>query len=306
LIDLATYRLRGTLPAKHGAEVPALAFFPDGRRLVTGATSGDVTVWDVGKQMPMPTLRLRLHDAVRNAAVDRSGTLLALQAQAGGDSGSRVEVRDARSGHLLYAKHVQFGSGGLAFSPDGERLAALGCCDGGSSILVWDRRSGRELFRPDAQGEIRSIAFSPDGLHLAGGTGDGRVVFWNARDGRREPSPITAAAGAVDPVSFSPDGTLLAASSSDGTTTMWDLDSRKRLGNSFPIDEAAIPVARFERNGDLVIVYLGNATQWPTRLRAWERFACQVAGRDLTRSEWSELMPERAYRPICSAAALRK
>lgn len=38
----------------------------------------------------------------------------------------------------------------------------------------------------------------------------------------------------------------------------------------------------------------------PTDLRAWVRFACQVAGRELTRAEWSDLLPERSYRPICS------
>jgi WD40 repeat protein len=194
---------------------------------------------------------------------------------------------------------VNFGGGGLAFSPDGERLAALGCCDGGSSIVVWDARAGRELVRPDQEREVSSIAFSPDG-RLAGGTRDGGVLLWNAR-GRPDPPPFAAATGTVDPVSFSPDGKLLAASSADQTATLWGLRSRKRLGSTFPIEQGAIPVARFIRNGDLVISYLGNATPWPTRVQRWERFACQVADRALTRAEGAELLPQRPYRAVCAA-----
>jgi hypothetical protein len=31
----------------------------------------------------------------------------------------------------------------------------------------------------------------------------------------------------------------------------------------------------------------------------WERFACQVAGRNLTRAEWRDLLPDRPYKLVC-------
>jgi hypothetical protein len=34
-------------------------------------------------------------------------------------------------------------------------------------------------------------------------------------------------------------------------------------------------------------------------VRTWEQFGCRAAGRDLTRAEWRDLLPNRAYRPIC-------
>lgn len=30
-----------------------------------------------------------------------------------------------------------------------------------------------------------------------------------------------------------------------------------------------------------------------------ERFACRAAGRDLTPAEWPDVLPDRAYRPVC-------
>jgi hypothetical protein len=33
---------------------------------------------------------------------------------------------------------------------------------------------------------------------------------------------------------------------------------------------------------------------------AWKRHACLVAGRKLTRREWKDALPDRAYRPVCS------
>ncbi len=69
--------------------------------------------------------------------------------------------------------------------------------------------------------------------------------------------------------------------------------------NSFPTLRGAAPAPLFEANGDLFIDYLSDAAQWPTDLQTWERFACQVAGRDLTRADWNDVLPDRPYRHVC-------
>jgi hypothetical protein len=57
----------------------------------------------------------------------------------------------------------------------------------------------------------------------------------------------------------------------------------------------------FEPNGRLLMIPLSNAFEWPTDVKSWERFACRVAGRDLTPAEWHDLLPNRAYRPVCQS-----
>ncbi len=166
-------------------------------------------------------------------------------------------------------------------------------------LEVWDAQSGAKLYSPKLEGRATAIAFSPDGRLLGAGTEDGSVVLLDAPTGAQVGSPIQVATGAVDPISFSPDGRLLVATSADQTTTVWDVDSRKRVGTSFAIETGSIPVARFAPNGDLVIDNLADTAVWPTSLDAWEHFACRVAGRDLTRAEWSDLLPNRPYRRIC-------
>jgi WD40 repeat protein/class 3 adenylate cyclase/energy-coupling factor transporter ATP-binding protein EcfA2 len=297
LIDLRRLRLLDTLPAKNGSATFAVAFLPDGRTLATGGINGNVTLWDVRTRSVVRTLHLP--DPVWQVAISPDGKLLATQTQGQEDSDTKVEVRDLSSEKLLYSHRVPYGTGGVVFSADGRALAALGCCQPDSSIVVWNARSGAELFTPHADGKANSIAFSADGRILGTGMEDGRVVFWDSRNGKQLGSPIQVATGFVYTIGFSPDGRLLVAGSSDQTTTLLDLQSRKPLGNAFPNEQAAITIPTFEPNGDLFINYLSNGEEWPIDVRTWERHACQVAGRDLTRAEWRDLLPNRPYRRSC-------
>jgi WD40 repeat protein len=165
--------------------------------------------------------------------------------------------------------------------------------------VIWAARSGAELFRPRVDGHATSIDFSPDGRLLAAGTEDGKAVLFDADDGSPVGAPIEVATGAVDPISFSPHGSLFAASSIDLTTTLWDVRARKRVADSFPVEPGSVPVARFAPGGDLVIDNLTDTARWPTDPRAWVRFACSAAGRDLHRDEWNDLLRGRPYRRVC-------
>ena len=127
LVDLQSHRLVATLPAKNGGEAEALAFFPDGRTLVTGGVNGNVTLWDVRTRSVARMLRFPA--AVWWVAVSPDGKLLAAQTKADNSPESSIEVQDIASGDVLYRHTVPNGKGGLEFSPDGRALAALGCCE---------------------------------------------------------------------------------------------------------------------------------------------------------------------------------
>jgi WD40 repeat protein len=120
--------------------VRAVAFSPDGTRLVTG-----------GYTLPKPLSEVRFW---------------------------RVRFWDASSGQLLLEiarDEVDFGMvTAVAFSPDGTRLAT-----DGNAVRVWDAASGQrllEIARGEA-GRVRAVAFSPDGTRLAVGD-DNSVWIW--------------------------------------------------------------------------------------------------------------------------------
>ncbi|HXO09647.1 MAG TPA: hypothetical protein VN880_16515, partial [Solirubrobacteraceae bacterium] len=44
----------------------------------------------------------------------------------------------------------------------------------------------------------------------------------------------------------------------------------------------------------------GQGYLWDIQPQSWARRACEVAGRTLTRAEWNDALPERAYAPACT------
>ena len=59
--------------------------------------------------------------------------------------------------------------------------------------------------------------------------------------------------------------------------------------------------AQFTRDGSkLVTLYKdGHGTVWPGTLSAWKEHACRVAGRNLTKEEWSRYVTSRSYSKTC-------
>src|SRR3954447_2866104 len=80
----------------------------------------------------------------------------------GNAASNTIELRDAVSGTIrsLLSGHTGWITG-LAFSPDGERLASVSVDNG---LRLWKVSDGSLLFRlSGSTRELKSVAFTPDG-----------------------------------------------------------------------------------------------------------------------------------------------
>ena len=115
---------------------------------------------------------------------------------------------------------------GVAFSPDGSRLATA---SDDKTAKVWDVETGKELLtlRGDSSA-VRGVAFSPDGKRLATASWNQTAKVRDAESGK-ELLTLGGHSGSVNGVAFSPDGERLATASDDKTAKVWDAETGREL-----------------------------------------------------------------------------
>ena len=116
---------------------------------------------------------------------------------------------------------------GIAFSPDGKRLATL---DTGQ-VVVWDATNGQRLLSLPGKSigqTINHLSFSPDGQRLAVANMDGVPKVWNLAT-TTEVISLTGHTALCDGIAYSPDGTRLVTTGWDGTARVWDVVSGRAI-----------------------------------------------------------------------------
>jgi WD40 repeat protein len=156
-----------TILEGHEAEIWAVAFSPDSRRLASCDIAETVKVWDVETGKDIMTLK---HDGgTFSIAFSPDGTCIA---SGGSDADSTIMLWDAETGGEIMALKGHFrGIGRLIFSPDGKRLMSGGR-DG--TTKAWDVSTGTEVM--SLQG-VELVAVSPDGKTIAVTDTDGITLL---------------------------------------------------------------------------------------------------------------------------------
>ncbi|HEY7309480.1 MAG TPA: sigma-70 family RNA polymerase sigma factor [Gemmataceae bacterium] len=222
--DQLNERPKGAPPRR--GQILNVAFSPDGKALASVCVQDKrVFLWDTATGKPRRTLPG--HDRPRVAQFSPDGHLLAV----GGDD-CLIRLWDVATGRELrqFRGHVG-GINGLAFSPDGLKLASGG--DGSppntksnesadSTVRLWDLKTGKCQPLNGPERWVRAIAFSPDGKLLAAGGSGTSICLFDVATGKRRQRHI-GHDGEIFCVALSPDGSTLASGGGDNLIHLWDL-----------------------------------------------------------------------------------
>jgi WD40 repeat protein len=229
-------------------QASCLAFAPDCKTLALGGTGREPGSWPFGSALVVdvetfqPVRRFdRISHAVLSVAFSADGRVLATGASGERHNGPmppgglKFDANVIRTWDLAGGKELcQFGGPrlwvtGLAFSPDGRSLAAVGHEEFFSSedpgvLSIWETATGQERARATGpKGAVSGVAFAADGKRLAfAGSFDPLIHLWDLNEARVVHS-FRGHAGPVNGLTFAPDGRTLLSVSQDSTGLVWRL-----------------------------------------------------------------------------------
>jgi WD40 repeat protein len=293
----------GMALAGHSGEIGAVAFTPDGKRLISVSTTDRTArVWKVGEDPASDVVVLQHDDELIQLAIGGDGKWLLTGTLTSALLWDLQGALDAPTqvfkGHEDDLKVVALDALG--------RWAATG--SGDLRVLLYDLKKGGN--KPIAklrkhEGTIQVLAFHPEGRWLASGSADKTIRLWDLQSAHPEEGSLALAGhdGTISDLEWSADGRWLVSASNDGTIRLWD--------SSKPHVEMVEEAIVLEGHGKLVpqvalvsgprglshvisVSYDGTARLWPLVPDELVELACTAAGRRLTEDEWAEHVAEHA------------
>ena len=227
LWNISSGREHSTLRGEQAAvSSESVAFSPDSRSIVSGATFTTAKIWDAQSGVEKVTIGERSTTGSPTSELGNpiiyapDGQFLISVASTGW-----VTLWNALTGKSLgkfSASRAEFNA--IAVSPDGRSLATAGYGKGTLSqggVALWDMGTGRIRTTLSHPGVIETVAFSPDGGKLASSGADGTIRLWNVVTGTPV-RVIKASTEEIRAVAFTPDGSKLVSGGRDAMIRVFD------------------------------------------------------------------------------------
>lgn len=257
------------------------SFSADGKRLASKSPDGTISLWDATNGEELWTLPAKF---VGMVIPSPDGTRVAVAYDTGSEPGA-VEIWDAQRNKLLLSLigHTS-GVWGLAYSPDGTRIASG---DNTGTVKIWDVETGELLITLEhsTNSKIRALVFSQDGKYLASGTQNGIGKIWDTSSGQLLLT-LTGHTSTLKDFAFRSDGAQLATAGYDGTVRVWDARSGQEV-QTFYGDSAGFWTVAYTADGTRLVAATDKGTIRTYLLNVDELIALARSGltRTFTESE---------------------
>lgn len=267
---------------------------PDGARLLTLGTDGNVRAWDPATGALVASQRLPSESG--SIGWRAGGDTFFVGLHDHGVAELNAETLEIVGNVLPFDRYVS----NVDVSPDGKMLA-VAMVDPRAVALV-DLASREVVGTIDGVDADWRLSFAPDGSVLVAGGSNGVVTLIDPRR-RAISGTFVSVDGPIVSAAFSPDGSQLVTGSTNGALDMWDLVRRDHIARVTPDLSGHRIFAWFDETGETIVAAdeRGGIWQLPSDPDEWERRACQIAGRNFTQAEWRELNPNRPYERTCPA-----
>ena len=256
----------------HSSHVRAVAFSPQGDRIVSGSIDNTLRLWDLsGNLIGEPFTG---HGSeVRAVAFSPQGDRIV-----SGSSDKTLRLWDL-SGNPIGKPFIGHSSEvfSVAFSPQGDRIVSSSY-DG--TLRLWDL-SGDPIGEPFTghNSSVYSAVFSPQGDRIVSGSDDKTLRLWDL-SGNLIGEPFTGHSDSVWSVAFNPQGDHIVSGSIDSTLRLWDL-SGNPIGEPFTGHNSLVYSVAFSPQGGCIVSgsddktlrlwnlrgnLIGEPFRWPQRL----------------------------------------
>ncbi|KAF5318013.1 hypothetical protein D9619_012251 [Psilocybe cf. subviscida] len=202
--------------------VNVVTWTPESRRVLTGSTSGEFTLWN-GLTFNFETI-LQAHDtAICAMTFTHSGAYLA-----SADKTGIIKYFEPNMNNLTawQGSSSREAIRGLSFSPDDGRFATA---SDDSSVRIWSFAESRVESVLTGHGwDVKCVEWHPTKGLLVSGSKDNQIKFWDPRTGTCL-STLHQHKNTIQALKWSPNGNLVASASRDQTVRVFDIRAMKEF-----------------------------------------------------------------------------
>lgn len=200
--------------------VNVVRWTPEGRRLLTGAASGEFTLWN-GLTFNFETI-LQAHDhPIRAAEWSHSGAWLVSC-----DNGGVIKYFQPNMNNVTLFNGHNEPIRDISFAPDDQRFCT-GSDDG--SVKIWDfERREMEKSLTGHGYDVRCVKWHPTKSLLVSGSKNNLIKFWDPRTGT-DLRTLHDHKNSVQALSWSPNGNMVASASRDQSVRVFDIRMMKEV-----------------------------------------------------------------------------